>query len=72
MRVQNKVILSHIARRINRNANALILVIGEVGSGKSYFALDFCLKISQVFEETEFNIDWTESVSYTHLTLPTN
>ena len=44
MNTANEVIHQHIDRRIKRNANAMILVIGDVGSGKTYFSLDFALE----------------------------
>ena len=59
MSQNNEVILDHVCRRIYRNANAFIIVVGDVGSGKSYFALDLALKISERFD-TPFNKDWVQ------------
>jgi hypothetical protein len=55
--VANKVIIEHIARRINRNANAFVLVVGDVGSGKSYFAMDFGLALAERFD-CKFDMSW--------------
>lgn len=57
MNRNNAVILAHIQRRIKRNANALVLVIGDVGSGKTYFCLDFALTIANLFQ-TGFDESW--------------
>lgn len=58
--ISNDVIIEHISRRIiEKNGNAFIIVTGDVGSGKSYAALDLCLKLSQKFD-TPFNEDWVQ------------
>jgi hypothetical protein len=59
MSVSNEVILRHIERRIHRNANALILVVGDVGSGKTFFGLDFGLELSKRFG-SKFDGSWVE------------
>lgn len=55
--IANQVIIEHIARRIERNANAFILVVGDVGSGKSYFAMDFALALGNRFS-CSFDMSW--------------
>lgn len=59
MNISNEVILRHIERRIKRNANALILVVGDVGSGKTFFGLDFGLTLAQRFG-CKFDGSWVE------------
>jgi hypothetical protein len=55
--ISNRVVIEHIARRIGRNANALILVVGDVGSGKSYFAMDFGMTLADRFS-CSFDMSW--------------
>lgn len=54
-KITNHVIIEHIKRRIRNNKNALILVIGDTGSGKSYASLRLLKKINPTF-----NVDFVE------------
>lgn len=56
--IRNQVIISHIKRRINNNKNAMILVIGDTGSGKSYATLRIAQKLQPHFKIkfVEFNV----------------
>lgn len=47
--IRNRVVFSHILRRIRHNRNAMILAAGDTGSGKSYACLRFSTKLDKNF-----------------------
>lgn len=47
--LSNKIIFNNICRRIDKNKNALILAVGDTGSGKSYGCLRASQKLSPGF-----------------------